>query len=169
MRERADIDALTGIPLRRSFMERFSGLVLAADRRESPVSICLIDVDHFKAVNDTHGHLSGDRVLSGFGKLLATRFRATDLRARAGEAGSSCWPFRAKGPETTSLIAERLLEEVRRMAFESDTSGRFNITFSAGVSSYPADGSTVHDLVRTVDRRLYVAKRAGRNRVVAQG
>jgi PleD family two-component response regulator len=55
------------------------------------------------------------------------------------------------------------------MSFESDTLNRFNITFSAGVASYPTDGGAVHDLVRTVDRRLYIAKRSGRNRVVSKG
>jgi diguanylate cyclase (GGDEF)-like protein len=168
MSERADIDALTGIPLRRSFMTRLGALLASADRKESPLSICILDVDHFKAVNDTHGHISGDRVLSGFGKLLATRFRATDLRARwGGEEFMLAFP--GEPPETATAIVERLLEEVRHMGFESESSGRLSITFSAGVASYPVDGSTVHDLVRTVDRRLYVAKRTGRNRVVQQG
>jgi diguanylate cyclase (GGDEF)-like protein len=168
MRERSDIDALTGICLRRSFLSRFASLLSTADRKEGSVSLCLIDIDEFKSINDTHGHLSGDRVLASFGRLLATRFRTTDLRARwGGEEFMLAFP--GESNETTAGIAERLLEEVRGMTLESDMAERFRITFSAGVASYPVDGATVHDLVRTVDRRLYIAKRGGRNRVESKG
>jgi diguanylate cyclase (GGDEF)-like protein len=167
MQERAEKDALTGVSLRRSFMSRFAAYVSDAARKSTPVSFVLIDIDQFKEVNDGHGHLSGDRVLSGFGKLLSTRFRANDLRGRwGGDEFALCFPN--ESVETTKGITERLLEELRRMSFEGDIGGRFGVTFTAGVSCFPADGDNVQDLVRVADLRLLAAKRAGRNRVVGR-
>jgi diguanylate cyclase (GGDEF)-like protein len=169
MQERAAGDARTRIARRRGFMARFGAYLTDADRKGQPVSIALIDIDHFKLVNDTHGHLSGDRVLARFGKLLSTRFRAGDLRARwGGEEFMLCFPNETIA--TTAGVVDRLLAEVRNMTFESDAvSERFEVTFSAGVASFPADGHGVLDLVRAADRRLYIAKRAGRNQVVSTG
>jgi diguanylate cyclase (GGDEF)-like protein len=167
MEERAEKDAVTGVSLRRSFMSRFAAYVSDATRKNQPVSFVIIDIDRFKQVNDERGHLSGDRVLAGFGKLLTTRFRANDLRGRwGGDEFVLCFPNEPL--ETTAGIIERLLEELRKMSFEGDIGGKFGVTFTAGVASLPADGTTTHDLVRSADRRLLAAKKAGRNRVVSK-
>lgn len=166
MRTRAENDALTGVSTRRAFVEDFSVRLAEARRHEQLLSVALIDLDRFKAVNDEHGHLAGDRVLATFGKLLTSRFRAADLRGRwGGEEFALAFP--ETSPETAHAVVERLLLEFRANRFDGDEGGAFAVTFSAGVASFPADGSTLQELAKAADRRLYAAKKAGRARVCA--
>lgn len=165
LRDRAERDSLTGLLLRGPVVDALQAKLADAQRRRSVLSVALIDLDGFKAVNDTFGHLAGDRVLVTLGRLLATRFRAEDVRGRWGGE-----EFLVAFPREPAEVAEglvlRVLRELRETRFSGDQGEAFHITFSAGVATYPEDGLTVESLLRAADRRLYRAKRAGKNRVV---
>ncbi|HVY62832.1 MAG TPA: diguanylate cyclase [Planctomycetota bacterium] len=168
LRERADRDALTGLMLRRAFMEGLGARLSEARRYGRPLTLCLLDLDKFKRANDTHGHLAGDRVLAGLGKLLASRFRAEDLRCRwGGEEFVLAFPGTAGEPIQGAL--SRVLGEFSELSFHGDKGESFRMTFSAGMATFPADGDAAPQLLERADRRLYAAKRAGGNRVLRDG
>jgi diguanylate cyclase (GGDEF)-like protein len=164
-RERADRDALTGLPNRRAFLELFRLRLADARRDGRPLSLCLLDLDRFKEINDTRGHLAGDRVLAGLGRLLASRFRSTDIRARWG-GEEFALAFHGEDRETARMVLGRVLDEFRRVRFTGDRGEAFEVTFSAGVATSPEDGDCFEDLFRAADRRLYRAKDEGRGRVL---
>ena len=168
LRDRADKDALTGLLLRRAFMEALGSRLAEAARHERPLSVCLIDLDEFKKLNDGFGHLSGDRVLSGLGKLFASRFRLEDLRGRWG-GEEFILGFPGEGADTVQAVVSRVLAEFSATRFEGDAGQPVSATFSAGVASFPEDGTTADALLRAADRRLYQAKRSGRAKVIREG
>jgi len=154
-------DSLTGLLLRGPVVDALQSKVADAQRRRSVLSVAILDLDGFKSVNDTFGHLAGDRVLVTLGRLLATRFRAEDVRGRwGGEEFLVAFP--GEPCEVAEGLVLRVLRELRETRFAGDQGEAFHITFSAGVASYPEDGLTVESLLKTADRRLYHAKRAGR-------
>jgi len=163
-RERADLDMLTRLPNRRAFLEAFKMRVAEGSRYDRPVSLCILDLDRFKYINDTYGHLAGDRVLAGLGKLLASRFRTVDVRGRWGGEEFAVAFYSEEG-DTTKMIMKRVLAEFRRIEFEGDLGQKFHVTFSGGIATYPADGTTFDQLFRLADERLYLAKQSGRARV----
>jgi diguanylate cyclase (GGDEF)-like protein len=164
LRERLDRDTLTGLPLRRTFLEQLSARMSESRRRSRVLSLALLDVDHFKMVNDKHGHLVGDRVLAALGNLLLRRFRGEDLRARWG-GEEFILAFAEERPETVAAILGRVLQEFSEMEFHDEDGRPFNVTFSAGVAWTPADADRTHSLIECADRRLYAAKVLGRNRI----
>ena len=168
MKERSDKDTITGLLLRRAFSEHLAGMIAEAHRLKATATICLMDVDHFKKVNDTYGHLAGDRVLAGLGQLLARRFRVDDLRGRWG-GEEFILAFRRESKETMQKAILRVLEEFSRIEFKADDGQIFHVTFSGGLASYPDDGESVYDLLQTADTRLYDAKKAGRRRISLGG
>ena len=165
MNERATRDPLTGLLTRQALLARFSKLVDQSRGTQRPFSLALLDVDHFKSVNDLHGHASGDRVLAGLGQLLLSRLRQGDVSARWG-GEEFVILLEGEGIGNAHLVMNRLLKEVRTLAFRSDAGERFHITFSAGLAEYPRDAETLEELVRTADVQLYKAKSEGRNRVL---
>lgn len=168
LRERAERCPLTGALLRRPLLESLSARLSEADRRNQPLSVALLDLDRFKLVNDRFGHLAGDRVLLGFGKLLGARFRASDLRGRwGGEEFLVALPDADEA--TTRGVLERVLAEFAAMEFEGDAGERFGVSFSGGIACFPRDGNRVEDLIRVADARLYQAKALGRARLVGSG
>ena len=167
VRSRAERDSLTGLSLRGVFLADFEARLSGARRRLDPVTVCLLDLDHFKRINDTHGHLAGDRVLHRIGRLLSTRFRSEDLRCRwGGEEFALAFP--GETSETIRLVMERVLDEFRQDEHESDDGELFTATFSGGIAEFPADAVTAEELIRQADRRLYLAKKAGRARVISE-
>ncbi len=164
-KDRADKDALTALPSRRAFIEMFKVRIAEGLRYNRPVTLCLIDIDRFKYVNDTYGHLTGDRVLAGLGKLLGARFRATDIRGRWGGEEFTV-VFYGEDRLTAKMILSRVLEEFSLIEFEGDRKEKFFCTFSCGAAELPNDGATADELFRVADERLYAAKKAGRNRIV---
>jgi diguanylate cyclase (GGDEF)-like protein len=164
-KERADKDGLTTLPTRRAFLELFKIRISEGNRYQRPISLCLIDIDHFKYVNDTYGHLTGDRVLASLGKLLASRFRAVDIRGRWGGEEFTV-VFYNEGRDTAKMILSRLLEEFRQIEFEGEHGEKFYCSFSCGIAELPMDGKSVDDLFRIADERLYAAKEAGRNCII---
>lgn len=165
LRERSDKDTITGLLLRRAFSEQLSAILAESQRVKTNFSICLLDVDHFKKVNDTHGHLAGDNVLAGLGQLLSRRFRVDDLRGRWG-GEEFILAFRREKKEIIHKAVTRALEEFRETPFFSDEGQEFHCSFSGGLATFPDDGESIFDLVQASDKRLYIAKKQGRNRII---
>jgi diguanylate cyclase (GGDEF)-like protein len=165
LQARAERDPLTDLPLRRWFIDRLRARLSEAHRRGLPISLVLLDLDHFKEINDRYGHLAGDRALARLGHLLAARFRSEDLRARwGGEEFIAAFP--GERAETAATLARNLLHELEHARIESDDGAPFTVSFSAGIAEFPRDGASMEALLRAVDRRLYAAKAAGRSRVI---
>jgi diguanylate cyclase (GGDEF)-like protein len=165
LKDRSDKDTTTGLLLRRAFSEQLSAILAEAQRLKTTFTICLLDVDHFKKVNDTYGHLAGDKVLAGLGQLLSRRFRVDDLRGRWG-GEEFILAFKRETKTTMHLAVQRVLDEFNRMVFTGDKGEEFTNSFSGGIAEYPVDGESVFELVKVSDRRLYLAKRRGRHQIV---
>ncbi len=163
-KERADRDALTTLPTRRAFLEMFKVRIAEVLRYKRSACLCLIDIDRFKYVNDTYGHLTGDRVLATLGQLLGSRFRSVDIRGRWGGEEFTI-VFYGEEKQTGKLILSRVLEEFRQIPFEGEHGERFNCSFSCGIAELPEDGTTSDALFRIADERLYKAKELGRCRI----
>ena len=163
-RERAERDALTGLLLRRPFLESLRARMAEAARTQKPLALLLLDVDRFKQVNDTHGHMAGDRVLMRLGRLLASRFRREDLRARWG-GEEFVLALLGETAESAREILSRTAQELARLDFEGDKGERFQVTFSAGIAVTPQDGAQAEALLQQADARLYRAKANGRDRI----
>jgi diguanylate cyclase (GGDEF)-like protein len=166
-RERLERDVLTGLLLRRAFLEGLQARMAESRRHNRPLSLCLIDLDHFKQVNDGHGHLAGDRVLTALGNLLGSRFRTEDLRGRWG-GEEFILAFPGERAETIQSVVSRILDEYRLITFIGDHGEEFHSSFSAGIATFPEDGNTLEELLQIADRRLYAAKAAGRDRVTGR-
>jgi diguanylate cyclase (GGDEF)-like protein/PAS domain S-box-containing protein len=159
-------DPLTGLSNRRHFDAAAQLEILRARRHHRPLSAVMLDVDHFKLVNDTHGHAAGDRVLVALAGLCVAMSRRTDLKARLGGE-----EFCLLLPETSAASAHQVAERIRTglQALPFEEAGRsFRVTVSMGVAGY-ADEESVDALMARADRALYQAKDSGRNRVVVAG
>jgi diguanylate cyclase (GGDEF)-like protein len=164
MRERAEHDQLTGLSLRGVFLAGLEARLSEARRHGSTLALCLIDLDRFKQINDQYGHLAGDRVLAELARLMATRFRGEDLRARwGGEEFALAFP--GERADTVGGAIDRLLCEFSAMTFQGDRGEEFVARFSAGVAEFPRDGDGADELLRAADRRLRRSKSSGRARV----
>jgi diguanylate cyclase (GGDEF)-like protein len=156
-------DPLTGLHNRRYLQETGAALLALARRRGDPLAAGIVDLDHFKRVNDRHGHDAGDRVLQGFARLARGALRASDLVCRS---GGEEFVLLLPGADAAQARArlERMLGEFRSVVFEG-AGAHFACTFSAGIALPLADESLEH-LLRRADVALYAAKAAGRARVV---
>lgn len=160
-------DELTGLPLRRAFIER-ARTEIAARRDGSSLSLLIIDVDHFKLVNDTYGHLAGDAVLRDVTRTLRDNLRAQDFLARyAGDEFVILLPNTA-APEAMH-VGEKLCEAIHELSFGSSRSAPVSTTISVGIAAAPEHGATVEELFPAADAALYEAKRKGRDGVVLAG
>lgn len=168
-RERSDRDSLTGLWTRRAFIEQFDARLSEAKRHRRRLVICLLDLDHFKTVNDLQGHLAGDQVLRQLGELLRDRFRAEDLRGRWGGEEFTI-ALIDEDAHTARLALQRVLDEFSALSFEPDHSGQiFHVTFSAGVAEFPRDGHDLESLISAADGRLLRAKGSGRQAIFLEG
>ena len=163
-RRLASTDGLTGAYNHRTFQERLSQEIARADRYSRPLSVLMIDVDHFKVYNDTYGHPQGDIVLQDLARLLREMSRTSDTVARWGGE-----EFAIILPETDSVgaqkIGQRLCEQVERYPFPGqELMPGGTLTISIGVATY-ASASSKEALLQAADTALYTAKREGRNRV----
>ncbi len=158
-------DGLTGVNNRRHFMSILASEFARARRYQSPLSCVMIDLDNFKLVNDSHGHLVGDHVLTAVAKAIVAAVRDSDIVARYGGE-----EFIILLPETEPGGARELAERCRELVANTQITGRsgpLSVTASMGISSYPGAGiDSVDDLVGAADLALYAAKDGGRNRVV---
>jgi diguanylate cyclase (GGDEF)-like protein len=154
-------DALTGVPNRRAFNDALERQVAASQRTGASFSVIFIDADHFKAINDRHGHAGGDFVLRRLAEVLEATFRKMDLVARIGGE-----EFAVLLPSTSGFGACRAAEHARLAVAShefNDEDARIHVTVSLGVAA--ADpGDDANALLRRADQALYAAKQAGRNR-----
>jgi len=159
-------DGLTGVHNRRYLDHRLDVELERFRRYGRPLSVLLLDVDHFKAVNDRHGHTVGDVVLKGVAAALVARVRKSDLVARYGGEEFCC--LLPETPREGALReAERLREAVAAVR-HAGAEGELSVTVSIGVAE-AATGDAAEVLLRRADAGLYEAKRTGRNRVVVLG
>jgi two-component system, cell cycle response regulator len=160
----ATIDPLTSLKNRRSFIEQAHIEIARCQRYDLPLSLALLDVDHFKSINDTRGHAAGDEVLASLGTLLTSQLRTCDLAARWGGE-----EFVVLLPNTTqaagTLLAERLRAAIETLDIYYD-GHPIHVTASVGVAELLA-GESPDGLVDRADRAMYAAKVGGRNRVSA--
>ena len=155
-------DGLTGLPNRRDFTERMAEECRRAQRFDEALCVAMVDIDHFKRVNDTHGHAAGDQVLIEVARRLRSALRPGDLVARLGGE-----EFALLLPYATANEAAILCERLRHAVAESLTavnakSAKVGVTISVGFTLYAPPESTDTALSRA-DARLYAAKSAGRN------
>jgi diguanylate cyclase (GGDEF)-like protein len=160
LERQASTDPLTGIANRRAFHERLTDEVARAERYGRHLSLALMDLDHFKAVNDAHGHQGGDRVLVLFAQLLSAHSREGELVAKIGEE-EFAWLMPETDRHGAHIAADRVREAIETTPFENI--GR--VTLSAGVCSTES-APDVDTLTHDADRALYWAKDSGRNMTV---
>ena len=165
LREETLRDPLTGLFNRRFLDESFDRELARARRDNLPLALLMIDIDHFKQLNDTYGHPAGDEIIRRVGRLIQSRARSGDLPCRYGGE-----EFLLVLPNMTLATAVERAEEWR-VAFANDWSVIGNhavaVTVSIGVAVFPCHGGSAKALIEAVDQALYAAKRGGRNRVVA--
>lgn len=166
LRQLSRTDELTGLFNRRYFMQRLLQELARYRRYGRPTSVVLFDYDHFKRINDTHGHPAGDQVLVTVSKLLRERLRTNDIPARlGGEEFALLLP--ETGLEEAVGVAEKVRQLVREQTFTSEEGRRFETSITCGVSAFHGTEETVEAILHRADQNLYEGKRAGRNRVVA--
>ena len=166
LKEQSYRDALTELHNRRYFYERGPRLLAASIAQATPLSLVMLDLDHFKRLNDAHGHAVGDRVLAAIGKLLREGLRDSDVVCRVGgEEFAMLLPTSTTAAATERL--ETMLAACRRMAANDIGKEAAGLTFSAGVVQAPEHGTTIDELMIAADRLLYTAKRNGRGRIEA--
>jgi two-component system, cell cycle response regulator len=165
--ESATRDPLTNCYNKSYFLERLPSEFAFAKRHDKPVSLAMMDIDRFKKINDSYGHLTGDFVLRKIGKMLQERLRADDFLARYG--GEEFALIMRESPKQNALqTAERIRKLVETNPFKHEGK-KIAVTISIGVATWPADCiDSGQDLVKAADANLYSAKRRGRNKVVGQ-
>ena len=164
-RELSNADPLTGLFNRRFFDDYFSSEISRAARFQGRMSVAMIDVDWFKQFNDRFGHAAGDVALRKVARALQLAVRRSDLVARYG-GEEFVVLLRETDPGQALDRVEQIRQAVQSEVHQIGDARPVHITVSAGVASWPQDGSTVGDLVAAADRRLFEAKDAGRNRVI---
>lgn len=158
-------DGLTGLYNHRHFHERLALETERSQRSGLPLSLLMLDVDHFKQFNDTFGHPAGDEVLRQLARVLADTRRANDVVARYG--GEEFAVILVDTPKfTAAKVAERVRERINTHDFAEAAPRAGKLSASIGVATFPDDGADAETLVRSADTALYAAKRSGRNRVV---
>ncbi|MCE8028298.1 GGDEF domain-containing protein [Billgrantia desiderata] len=166
LRQLSRTDELTGLFNRRYFMQRLLQELARYRRYGRPTSVVLFDFDHFKRINDTHGHPAGDQVLVKVSRLLRERLRTNDIPARlGGEEFALLLP--ETGLEEAVGVAEKVRQLVLEQAFTSEEGHRFEASITCGVSAFHGTEETVEAILHRADQNLYQGKRTGRNRIVA--
>ena len=161
----ATTDGLTGLVNHRTFQARAEEAMLLASRYKKRLSLIITDIDHFKSVNDTYGHPTGDQVLKGVAKILRRTARDTDVVARYG-GEEFCVLMPETDPAGAKVIAERIRKEIEAATFDTEL-GPLKVTVSLGVAAFPESANDKQELIDRADQCLYFAKNHGRNRSVS--
>jgi len=158
-------DALSGLLNRRAFFEQGREALLEAGRTGLPLSVMILDIDHFKSINDNHGHATGDEVIRAIANTLTATLRELDVKARIGGE-----EFAVALPKVPAYRAEELADRVRLRINTSSVEtgdGEISVTASIGVATLQPGDDSLEALLQRADEALYRAKQAGRDRVVA--
>ena len=164
----SDLDELTGVSLRRKALPDLTRLLRLAQRQRRPFSLAMLDLDHFKQVNDQYGHAAGDRVLNYLGTLLRQSFRHEDLVGRWGGEEFIIGMYGITKQDGIKRL-EDVLHQMNQYTFLAQNGALFQVTFSAGIAQFPDDGDDLQTLYACADQALYQAKSAGRNQIFATG
>lgn len=163
LEEQANTDYLTGVNNRRNFLENAEAVHRHAIDQDHPLSIVLLDIDHFKKINDTYGHDAGDTVLKWFTSHISDMLRSTDILARFG--GEEFILLLPRTPiETAYDIAERIRKKIMNSPISIDDGSTINITVSLGVAEMHEE-ENINSIIKNADTALYQSKQNGRNRV----
>lgn len=166
MESQAFLDPLTGLPNRASLFQTYRRYLALAQRNNKPLSIAILDIDHFKAINDTWGHPAGDKALRDLSTLLAENLRKADVVARWG--GEEFVLLLLDTPlDSAWHVLDNLRRKVAQTTFITPDQHTFSLHFSAGVANVRLK-STLEESVARADHALYLAKQSGRNQVIAQ-
>jgi diguanylate cyclase (GGDEF)-like protein len=164
VRKYSSSDTLTGLGDREAFSRELARFTTEKHTGDAAFSLAVIDIDHFKSVNDGFGHIRGDEILTEFGKRLSDLSRGKDLLFRyGGDEFTALLPYADR--DLAEKFAVRMLEAISGKEFQGNPP--LTITLSIGIAQFPDDGLSGRELFSVGDRRLYIAKRMGRNRVVA--
>ena len=164
LREIADTDALTGLSNRRHFLAVAAEKIAPAHTLGAPLSLLMVDIDHFKRINDTHGHAAGDHALRLLAATLKESTRKDDCVGRLGGEEFAV-VLAGATPAVAQDIAERICKHVATLAILDGEGRRFSVTVSIGLATLAPSDAKPEDLLARADAALYRAKRAGRNRV----
>ncbi len=162
----ATTDMLTGIANRRAFLETAESAYAHSRRSGEPLTLLMLDLDHFKSINDRFGHLEGDRALVAFAQAVKSQLRASDAVGRlGGEEFGVLLPLTtlAEGLEA----AARILHSVRALELTDDTGQAYRITTSLGVGAFRQSDRSLRDMLDRADQALYLAKRRGRDQIAS--
>ncbi|MDO4720648.1 MAG: diguanylate cyclase [Peptostreptococcaceae bacterium] len=166
LKAKSDTDYLTGIANRRSLMEKSTAAFIRAREEKRNLSILMMDIDHFKSVNDSYGHGSGDQVLKAFAELIKDTVRESDILGRyGGEEFMVALPN--TGGKDALTIAERIRKNMKKKNFDFEEES-VHISVSIGVASINEDTRTLAELIERADKALYEAKSQGRNQVLVR-
>jgi diguanylate cyclase (GGDEF)-like protein len=167
-RKLADRDPLTGFYNHRFLHERMGEEVVRSQRGRRPLSVLMLDLDDFKLVNDTFGHLFGDRVLTWAAEVIRSTLRQSDIAARyGGDEFALILPD--TDAEEARRAADRILEAFRERPYVGEQRGPVPIAASIGVATFPVDGRTGTELIAAADVALYQVKRGGGHDAAAAG
>jgi diguanylate cyclase (GGDEF)-like protein len=157
-------DTLTGVLNARAYYEVCDRLIASARRSQRPYSVLFVDLDHFKSINDHHGHAAGDLVLKAVAETLGQTLRESDVLGRiGGEEFSVFLPETSR--DAAVIAAENLRAAVERLCPSIGGGERLRITASIGVAGNTREGEDMHVIQQRADQAMYHAKAAGRNRV----
>ncbi len=166
--EQAIKDGMTGLFNKRHMLAQLEQYLQLSRRHHKKLAIIMLDIDHFKKVNDTYGHLTGDIVLKEVSGLLRRAIRDSDLGCRYG--GEELSVILPEGDKASALeVAERLRKSIESYPFVSDQGQPMKVTASLGVSAFDQSMQRPEDLIQAADKALYIAKESGRNRVICAG
>lgn len=164
-----DIDELTGLSLRRTVEQDLTQSIRLAQGQQQPFSLAMLDLDHFKQINDWHGLRIGDCVLSYLGNLLRQSFRQEDILGRWGGEEFIIGMYGITKQDALKRL-QQVLDQLRLSVFQTDNPEEsFSVTFSAGIAELPKDGGDLNILCYAAEQALYQAKSAGRNQIFALG
>ena len=157
-------DELTGLFNRRALLEALSSEAARARRYEGSLCLLMLDIDHFKNVNDTHGHIAGDVALAASAKVIADNIRDTDIAGRYG-GEEFCIILPESDISSARRIAQRIHKNIAENSFAGPGGEEFRVTCSIGVAEYIRKLEDAQGLLERADRALYQAKEDGRNRI----
>lgn len=162
LQDQATHDALTGLPNRVLFNERLTHMLAEARRYDQTIAVMYMDLDHFKLINDTFGHNSGDMLLKQVSARLTDILREMDTVCRMGGDEFTLLLSHITEPKDAALVAEKIISEFRRPFRLEDC--EVSVSTSIGIVIYPSDGSDAETLLKRADTAMYRAKEKGRNR-----